>query len=839
MASRNFLASLLLMAALFPLTATVELRQGVPMLMVDGKPERARIFWGHGASGGGGQEIGKEWLLSRFEAKLPEDDNACTLQLRFGEEAGTVWIDEIAIRDLEMASNLIQTDFETGEWTNRWTFWCQDRRAMADAFRVEAGAGVGGSAGLRVDVRRVDGAKGFHLYTQPIALKKGRTYAVSLRIRANEKRFYKPELRHAGGDFRFYAGLPPLFAAQVALAAAADIRILSFPVRLCWNEPGKEDFTEAIRACENVLAMNPKALLLPRIDMKAPAWWLASHPEAAMQYEDGRRNNQATPASDAFRKECSSALTRLVAALEKRFPASVLGYHPSGQNTGEWFYMDSWGKDLCGYDGATAAAWKAISDKAVPTPAERRAAFGQLRHPKDQADILAFEAWRQEAMAGMLVDFADAIRAAAPKKLTVFFYGYEYEFGSAQNGPANTGHYALRRLLSAPSVDVLCAPISYFHRGLGGATTVMSPAESVALAGKLWLNEDDTRTHLTRETSFPGWRDGGTNAWETRQLLRRNVFWEGCRNQATWWMDLGGSGWFNDAALWEEMKALAPVDRYFMEHPAPYRPEIASIIHERSMLQIGAAGAATTTTRPLVREMRSNLNLLGADYGQYQLEDAAAGKVGAKLCVFAAAWAPSDAERKKLAAAMEGRGALWCWLPGYVDGPRLSTESVKELTGFSAAELPEGASARAVPTDAGKALGLDAPFGPEAAVKPLLTPREEKGDEVLARFATGEPAVILRPRGKGFTAFCATTEVPRALLALCADRAGVKRFTKSPVAVSARGPFLGVHASVAGDVPLSVAGRLSDALTGTAVGRGPMVHVKMAFGETRIFRIEP
>ena len=80
----------------------------------------------------------------------------------------------------------------------------------------------------------------------------------------------------------------------------------------------------------------------------------------------------------------------------------------------------------------------------------------------------------------------------ARRKLVVFFYGYVFEFGAIRNGPATSGHYALRRVLDCPDIDVLCSPISYFDRGLGQSAPAMTAAESVALAGKMWLYEDDT-----------------------------------------------------------------------------------------------------------------------------------------------------------------------------------------------------------------------------------------------------------------------------------------------------------------------------------------------------------
>ena len=39
-------------------------------------------------------------------------------------------------------------------------------------------------------------------------------------------------------------------------------------------------------------------------------------------------------------------------SLEARFGDHVAGYHPCGQNTGEWFYEGTWDSPLSGYAAA-------------------------------------------------------------------------------------------------------------------------------------------------------------------------------------------------------------------------------------------------------------------------------------------------------------------------------------------------------------------------------------------------------------------------------------------------------------------------------------------------------
>ena len=89
-----------------------------------------------------------------------------------------------------------------------------------------------------------------------------------------------------------------------------------------------------------------------------------------------------------------------------------------------------------------------------------------LRDPVAERPVIDFTEFQQQAMADCVCHLAHAVREATHgRKLVVFFFGYVFEFGAIANGPGTSGHYALRRVLDCPDIDVLCSPISYFDRG--------------------------------------------------------------------------------------------------------------------------------------------------------------------------------------------------------------------------------------------------------------------------------------------------------------------------------------------------------------------------------------
>ena len=867
-----FLAGWMASLSAGALTVRVDPAGGAPRLVVNGAPVRARIFFG--APGSTPLPVSSNWSEVRFEFVASGSASNGTLHFRFGQKPGEIRLDDIQVAALDDPADLLpRCDFEQGlsSFQRDWTFWPQGAANTVGRIAVMPGAGHDGSAGLRVTLTAPPQGPwpDFHLYHHPrLGLQQGHRYRVSFWAKADPARdltvaFYQP-----GDTFRHLGGPPDCFAAQIRLAAEVGVRFVSFPADLPWPRPGQAaDWSKVDSACRQVLAANPQALLIPRFWMGAPEWWRQAHPDDLMQWEDGRRG-EAVVASPPYRRDAADRLAAVVAHLEEKFGENVAGYHPCGQNTGEWFYQDTWKHPLNGYAPADLTAWRlwlsrqyasdvalqrawnapAATRSTVPVPAaaaRHGATNGIFRSPVTEQALLDWASFQQQAMADCVCTLAHAARTASQgHKLVMFFYGYVFEFGAIQNGPATAGHYALRQVLNCPDVDLLCSPISYFDRGLGQSAPAMTAAESVALTGKMWLNEDDTHTYLARE-DFPGAHEHVSTVGETTAELTRNVAQEALRNFATWWMDLGASGWFNDPALWSEMKRLQPLDEWLLRNPTPFRPEVAAVIDERSLLRVAAGG--TRVTAPGLYEARAPLGRMGAPYGQYLLDDVLEGRVQAKLYVFLNAWALTTGERVKLAQATRDAACLWCYAPGYFDttfrsaepfpSARASLAAMRELTGLELV-LAASPKARATPTEAGQRLGLRQSFGVDSAPNPFFAVTPGRGDEVLAAYPDGAAAVVWRRSPNGISVFAGAPGLTSELLRAVARAAGVHLFTETDCNVYASGPFVALHASQAGGMKINLgqSGPVSDVLTGKEIGAGPTLSLPFQRGETRILR---
>ncbi|MCY3024526.1 MAG: beta-galactosidase, partial [Planctomycetota bacterium] len=689
----------------------------------------------------------------------------------------------------------------------------------------------------------------FHLHSNTsLRFSAGRTYRCTFRAKSAPARNLRVALYSVvGGTWNFVGGPPGGFLGQVSLARDAGVNLVSYSAPNCWTPPEKPvDWTPLDTLCRQIIAVNPKVLLVPRVEADAPAWWLQQHPGARMVYDGDKIANHSCVSDRAYRADVCAHLEKLCRHLLDTFPDHFAGIHPCGQNTGEWFYRDSWLRPLSGYDPATKAAFRqwlkahgdAQADTAEPPTADERRAHpdGLLRDPARQKRLVEFARFQQQEMADHVAAMAAACRKGTDaRKLVIFFYGYLFEFPPLQNGAPASGHYALSSLLKGKDIDILCSPISYTDREWIGTAPCMTAAESVVRSGIMWLNEDDSRTYLDTRTQEHVQEGGLVNLEQTRQVMLRNTAQAALRGFGTWWMDLPAEGWFNDARIWEEIVRLRPVDAAMLQRQAPFTPDIAAIVDEDSMCHLPGGSAAFAAE--LVYHGRAALARSGAPYGQYLLDDALAGTVLAKLQVFLSAWALTPEKRAALAAKRSpGTARVWCYAPGYLYPDRADVAGIREVTGFEAKAFT-GATAEATPTDAGKNLGLTVPWGPKKAIRPLFSVTAAP-DETLATFADGSAAVAVRRSGVGLDVFVGVPKLTAELVRALAKLAGVHLFTEGNATVWAAEGYVSLQAHEAGQFVIDTGkpGAVVDALDGKPLGEGPKVTLTLQKGETRVLK---
>jgi len=302
-------------------------------------------------------------------------------------------------------------------------------------------------------------------------------------------------------------------------------------------------------------------------------------------------------------------------------------------------------------------------------------------------------------------------------------------------------------------------------------------------------------------------------------------------------MDLGATGWFNDPGMWEQMAKLSALDEPLLEHPTPYRPEVAAVIDGRSMMRV-AAGAHHVTTEAVSRA-RQALGRTGAPYGQYLLDDVLAGKVHAKVYVFLSAWCLDPDQRRQLIEVTRGSVRVWCYAPGYQEEHATTLDGMHKLTGFKVRQI-SGTDAWAVPTATGKEMGLSEELGLKRHVNPLFAAADATPAETLARYGDGSAAIALRKTDDGIDLFVGPPGLTSELVRIAARKAGAHLYTQADCNVCANGPYMMVHA--ANDGPLEIdtgsPGPIRDLLTNELVGSGPRITLPISKGQTRVLKVE-
>ncbi len=788
----------------------VKINNGVPQIEVDGQPVRARWFFGAPAISTHRIQVGEQ----RFTLTLEPCETGLartTFHFRFGHHPLDILIDQFEVIDLTDGTHLLpldEFDYSPEEFLKQWSFFPRDERNTVGKMQVVPKGGINDSAALRITQR--DPADGkwpdFHCYTVPVPLdlKEGHKYQVRFWLKSDVVTrlnfgVYRPDPT-AYVRRMLDAEENSVFHKQIKLAEAAGIDFITPYINMPWPEPGQEtDWGAVDSLMEQIIRANPKANVVLRVTLYAPAWWLNANPNELMAWQEAKHDHpkRASISSLKWREEAAAHLVKFINHVEEKYPNNIAAYHPCAQATQEWYYVDAWGQDYHGYSEAETQAWrkwlrrKYASDAAlqtawkrqdvslesapVPTVQERENAtvYGVLVIPNENRQVVDHNMFLQDEMSDALLHIVGTIRKTiGRKRLIVAFYGYGFEF-SSMNRISACGHLALNKVLQSDALDILCSPFSYFDRLSGGGGLMMAPVESVMNAGKLWLCEDDTRTYLAEGMPLLGVNDYVHTLEESQNVLLRNTGEEIVRNLACWWMDLGRFGWYNDPNLWDVMRWLEKADMDKLRNPRPFTPSVAIVFDEFSPV---FTKGANPVSAPLVSINRQNFAHAGVSYGQYLLDDVIRKKVPAKLLMMLNPWVMTAERRAALKASLEGKFVLWCSAPAVIDADNgVDLEASRQLTGFRLARN-QGDVKVATATPDGKKLGM--PDSWEAIevwkqVPLVMSILPERGDKVLATWPDGSAAVVLR----NTSAFCATPLMPPPVQQAIFRAAGIHIYT--------------------------------------------------------------
>lgn len=858
------------------MTARVRTTEGGPQIFVNGRAVPPRMFWGR--SGARPYALDKdEWRAYDLVCRSAVDTDRATVHVRFSIQDGGV----TRLRNFRLLADgqevgvpLARGFDSPAAFAAAWNVWDPEHRDFARTV-------TNGVCEQRFAFAHGEKPGDYHFYSKYLSLKAGVSYTLHFEAQGEGCRSILPNVYCVATDGHHQSILDGeksdtlISTARKAAAAGVDFVSYGIPANI-WKEDGC-DFTVFDRLTDRLVAANPRVRLIPRVSVNAPVWWLRKNPDHRMQFAAehvdnggarawgrGLRPDMAAVSSRLYRQAAVRYITDFCRHMMERYPENFAGIHPTGQNTHEWFYFDSWIK-MNGFDPQTVAAFRNyLGDPTaeVPTVAEREAGSRErhLLDPATQARCLAFNRFQQLEMTDFVAELARACRAATDgKKLVVVFYGYAYEFAAHRYGPANSGHYGLENLIRKAdgAIDILCSPISYSDRAYCGTAPNMSCGETVMRRGILWLNEDDSRTYLDMRAADYVQEGSIVTRPQSQQVMLRNTSVEAVHGFGSWWMDLPGSGWYDSAALWEMQKILNPLDGEVCRRVRGYEPEVALVQDEESMLHVLPNSAKLNGK--LVSGARQTVNRAGVSHGQYLLFDVLERPLAAKLQIFQSCWCLSDADVAELVRQKRENPAwrVWCWAAGAQDeNGREDLARMGELNGFRMARHDLVADSRVIAkaTEAGLREGLRKGvwFGTTPKVGLAYTVTDARPDEVWARYPNGDPAIVVRKSGKGGDIFLGVADLSSNLVHAFARTAGAHVYLRrEDVGKAALWATKGTFGSDRGgfgmlqamedarvEVRLPNAAKVSDALSGAPLASGEAVAFDLKKGDVRVFRWE-
>lgn len=612
---------------------------------------------------------------------------------------------------------------------------------------------------------------------------------------------------------------------QIRQAGAAGIHLHSLLLELPVSVPMVSySVHEALRLVHLVREHDPQGYVMFRVVFTPPPDWQKLYPEAMTTYADGS-TGEPSFASDRYWQEAESALNLLVRQLETTEEARyILGYHLDCR---EWFYDYQRGYDyspaaqeafrqwLRGrYRNdlvALRAAWHdgSVTFASASVPAYRGDAPAPTvlyEHRKGQryVDYLRFAS---EIVARRIVALSRTVkRACEGRRLVAVSYGYVLDFPVP-----HSGHLALSEVLSAQSIDLICAPVSYRDRQPAQSGRVPVPVASVQLRGKLFVLEDDTKPHTAQGDTPDDYNPRCADAESTRHVRLRNATTALVYHAGVEWMDLWGEGWLQESEVWRQAERLAALYRAHMRQRLAEAPEVAVIVDERSLMRIQSPRALL---EPLVIQQQEVLAKAGIHYGVYLQSDLVRKAFpDAKLYLFLNPIQVDSEVREAIRERLQrdGKTLVWLYAAALYDENGYTPDGPRDVAGIAIKAQPWNSETGTVISNDRHPISerlRNKQVGVRERVNPSFYVLDEKVTVLGEYIQTGLPSIAVKDMGDWRSVFIGERQLSVELLRGLCRYAGVHVWSQSSDIVRVAPPFLAIHSIGDGTVHLQLPQRL-------------------------------
>lgn len=572
---------------------------------------------------------------------------------------------------------------------------------------------------------------------------------------------------------------------------------------------------------EDVIYAYPDAYLFVRYTPWASASFYGLPNSEDIVFQDGTKPGACSIASDEWIKQAVTMTREMIAYLsqDKEVASHIIGYIPLVNNSGEWFSQGYWEgmADVSEantrkfrewlkyrYNNDVSALRKAWGNNSVtfetakvPVTAPGLGANNDTEHlfllEAEEQIYVDYSLYYCDLTCDRIEQLARAVKLeTGGKSLFTTFYGYHCElFGAV------SGHYNLTRLLQCKDVDIIGGPVGYEHReATGGIASYMSIFSSVAAAGKMWFDESDYRTYLSKngETGFSPFANSDELIRGTqKEMAKMMVFGTG-----TWWADIGAQGWFNDQTFWNEVAELSDLYMKYNKVAAKAKADVAFIVDEAGM---ALDGAPRNVDFALIRGSRQPIYKSGLNFGYYLLDDLLNGKVEAKMLVMLSCNSLSDSQLQALKKQVQQDGRTVLWMNGFGE---LTADQVKKLTGFQYS-LVEKTGSESLTLPNNSSYGFPGASSFNAQLYDVYTKiTAGNGVTTLGTLSGGAPGLSAVKAGKSTQMFYVGYNLTSELLRAVAESAGIPVYAAGNDTYYGNGSLSFINAGTAGNKTLSL-----------------------------------
>ena len=626
--------------------------------------------------------------------------------------------------------------------------------------------------------------------------------------------------------------------------------IIPHSMDLGWIGPNQFNYTQLDAQVQTILEADPKAYLFPRLAVSAPQWWLETHPDDRILYEDGsyepqgrqatRQRYQTSMASRAWIEATSEVLTLFVRHIRSMpYADHFIGYQLTG-GLNEWFYTNNagypdfspaatrrfhewlvtrYGNDLL----SLREAWKdknvTFDSATVPSKEERfKTDVGLLRDPSVSRRVSDYFQFFSEINSDAFIQLCKVVKDATNNEnILGGFFGYVTNAtGGLADGNAavHWGHQAFRRVLESPFVDFICAPYQYTRRTPGGYDGPQSMEATTKLHGKLFITENDAPTFIAK-SGLQSFFQVPSRA-ESFAIFKRDFSHRLITREGMWWMDLvSKGGWYHDPDIVRFLIRSRIMFEKVQSLDMKYQGEVAVVLDEESAFYVKPG---VELFFPLVfLQDRVGLCRMGTTYDLYLHSDLERPDMpDYKLYIFLNTVYMTEAKRESIKKHLRQKNkvAVWVYAPGLISEKGLSADNMHDLTGISIKYWTSQTPFRLVSSrlyisafDHPITANLDssAYFGTDSPIAPT-TISDDPDVKVLGRLlpshpfgeASEYPAFVVKEFPDWKSIFVSAPNIPAHILRNIAKFAGCHVYNNDGDIIYANTHFVTIHTNKPG-----------------------------------------